>query len=68
MNKELWHSKLDKVLNSIEELIDLIKINPKDVSSDSKTLMQLYMTTKIFNFSQELEDTVINEFKKLVGE
>lgn len=68
MNKGLWHSNLDKVLNSIEDLLDLIKIDPKDVSSDSKTLMQIYMTKQIFNFGQELEETVINEFKKLVGE
>ena len=53
MNKELWHSKLDKVLNDIKQLMDLIKINPKDVSSDSKTLMKIYMNTQIFNFSKD---------------
>jgi hypothetical protein len=48
--------------------MDLIKSNPRDVSSDSKTLMQIYMRTKIFDFSKELEDTVINEFKKVLGD
>lgn len=68
MNKKELHEVLEKNLTDIENVMELIRPNAKDISADSKTLIKVYIQQKLNNVYERLKIDIIADFKKLVGE